>query len=96
MFSSRKSGGGLRRRGYDLRFDDFGRLAGVGVGTLYRHFPTREALAEAVYHEEIVTLCDQARQLQATLSAEEALADFLRPWSTTCRPSGALPGRLPR
>jgi AcrR family transcriptional regulator len=64
--------------GFDLRFDDFARLAGVGTGTLYRHFPTREALAEAVYHEEIVTLCDRARQLQSTLSPGEALATFLR------------------
>ncbi|MET0132740.1 MAG: helix-turn-helix domain-containing protein [Kibdelosporangium sp.] len=64
--------------GYDLRFDDFARLAGVGVGTLYRHFPTREALAEAVYHKEVATLCDRARQLQATLPAAEALATFLR------------------
>jgi AcrR family transcriptional regulator len=63
---------------FDLRFDDFARLAGVGTGTLYRHFPTREALAEAVYHEEVATLCDRARQLQATLPAEEALAAFLR------------------
>ncbi|GAA3511816.1 TetR/AcrR family transcriptional regulator [Streptosporangium sp. NPDC005286] len=63
---------------FDLRFDDFARLAGVGTGTLYRHFPTREALAEAVYHEEVATLCDRARQLQATLPAEEALATFLR------------------
>lgn len=62
----------------DLRFDDFARLAGVGVGTLYRHFPTREALAEAVYQGEIAALCDRARQLQATLPAEEALATFLR------------------
>lgn len=63
---------------FDLRFDDFARLAGVGAGTLYRHFPTREALAEAVYHEEVAALCDRARQLQATLPAEEALAAFLR------------------
>ncbi|WP_432826938.1 TetR/AcrR family transcriptional regulator [Dactylosporangium sp. CA-092794] len=63
---------------FDLRFDDFARLAGVGTGTLYRHFPTREALAEAVYHEEVATLCDRARQLQATLPADEALATFLR------------------
>ncbi|MFF0147888.1 TetR family transcriptional regulator [Amycolatopsis sulphurea] len=51
--------------------------AGVGVGTLYRHFPTREALAEAVYHEEIVTLCERARRLPETLPADEALATFL-------------------
>jgi AcrR family transcriptional regulator len=63
---------------FDLRFDDFARLAGVGTGTLYRHFPTREALAEAVFHEEVATLCDRARQLQAALPAEEALATFLR------------------
>jgi AcrR family transcriptional regulator len=54
---------------FDLRFDDFARLAGVGTGTLYRHFPTREALAEAVYHGEVAALCDRARQLQATLPA---------------------------
>lgn len=63
---------------FDLRFDDFAQLAGVGVGTLYRHFPTREALIEGVYHQEIVTLCDQASHLQATLPAEEALTTFLR------------------
>ncbi|WP_432993490.1 TetR/AcrR family transcriptional regulator [Dactylosporangium sp. CA-233914] len=63
---------------FDLRFDDFARLAGVGTGTLYRHFPTREALAEAVYHEEVATLCDRARQLRTTLPAAEALATFLR------------------
>lgn len=63
---------------FDLRFDDFARLAGVGTGTLYRHFPTRETLAEAVYHGEVAALCDRARQLQATLPAAEALATFLR------------------
>src|SRR5689334_19511885 len=63
---------------FDLRFDDFARLAGVGTGTLYRHFPTREALAEAVYRNEVATLCGRARELQATLPAAEALATFLR------------------
>ncbi|MFD2467543.1 TetR/AcrR family transcriptional regulator [Amycolatopsis silviterrae] len=63
---------------FALRFDDFATLAGVGTGTLYRHFPTREVLAEAVYHGEVATLCDRARQALATLPAEEALAAFLR------------------
>ncbi|MBL7253897.1 TetR/AcrR family transcriptional regulator [Paractinoplanes lichenicola] len=63
---------------FDLRFDDFAKLAGVGTGTLYRHFPTREALAEAVYREELAALCDRARELQATLPADEALESFLR------------------
>jgi AcrR family transcriptional regulator len=62
----------------DVRFDDFASLAGLGTGTLYRHFPTREALAAAVYQEEVATLCDLARDLQATLAPREALAGFLR------------------
>ncbi|TDD60271.1 TetR/AcrR family transcriptional regulator [Kribbella antibiotica] len=63
---------------FDLRFDDFAGLAGVGTGTLYRHFPTREALAEAVYRGEVSTLADRARELQVTLPPAEALAAFLR------------------
>ncbi|SDZ25963.1 TetR/AcrR family transcriptional regulator [Herbiconiux ginsengi] len=59
-----------------LRFDDFAALAGVGVGTLYRHFPTREALAAAVYEGEVAALCDQARD--STRSAGENLDAFLR------------------
>jgi AcrR family transcriptional regulator len=62
----------------DLRFDDFAALAGVGTGTLYRHFPTREALAAAVYQQEVATLCDLAGRLRTTLPASEALAVFLR------------------
>ncbi len=61
-----------------LRFDDFADLAGVGTGTLYRHFPTREALAAAVYEEEVATLCDVARSLRETLPAGEALTAMLR------------------
>ncbi|MEU8664799.1 TetR/AcrR family transcriptional regulator, partial [Actinoplanes philippinensis] len=63
---------------FDLRFDDFAKLAGVGVGTLYRHFPTREALAEAVYREELAAICADARRLRESLPAAEALAAFLR------------------
>ena len=62
---------------FDLRFDDFARLAGVGTGTLYRHFPPRAALAEAVYREELTAMCARARELQAALPAVEALAAFL-------------------
>lgn len=59
-----------------LRFDDFADRAGVGVGTLYRHFPTREALAAAIYQDEVIALCEQARD--STLPAGEALKAFLR------------------
>ncbi|NQX35137.1 TetR family transcriptional regulator [Herbiconiux sp. VKM Ac-2851] len=59
-----------------LRFDDFAALAGVGVGTLYRHFPTREALAAAVYQGEVAALCEQARD--PARSAVENLEAVLR------------------
>jgi AcrR family transcriptional regulator len=59
-----------------VRFDDFAARAGVGVGTLYRHFPTREALAAAVYEGEVAALCDEARD--PTRSAGENLDAFLR------------------
>jgi len=59
-----------------VRFDDFAARAGVGVGTLYRHFPTREALAAAVYEEEVAALCDEARD--PARSAAENLDTFLR------------------
>jgi AcrR family transcriptional regulator len=63
---------------YDLRFDDFAGLAGVGTGTLYRHFPTREALAAAVYLGEITTLSERADELGRSQPAGIALATFLR------------------
>ncbi|GAA3643295.1 TetR/AcrR family transcriptional regulator [Microlunatus ginsengisoli] len=59
-----------------LRFDDFAIRAGVGVGTLYRHFPTREALAAAVYQDEVTALCEHARA--STRPAGETLEAFLR------------------
>ena len=63
-------------RDEQLRFDDFAARAGVGVGTLYRHFPTREALAAAVYEDEVAALCEAAGD--PARSADENLAAFLR------------------
>lgn len=62
----------------DLRFDDFALLAGVGTGTLYRHFANRESLIMAVYNQEVADLCGSALHLRETLPALEALAVFLR------------------
>lgn len=61
----------------DIRFDDFAELAGVGTGTLYRHFPTRSDLAAAVYLDEADALCALAEHLGATLPAADALESFL-------------------
>ena len=47
-------------RGADASLEDIARRAEVGVGTLYRHFPTRQALLEAVYVEEVEALCRSA------------------------------------
>jgi AcrR family transcriptional regulator len=53
------------------------RQAGVGIGTLYRHFPTREALFEAVYRHEVDHLGDLAEQLAREPEPTEALRRWL-------------------
>lgn len=53
------------------------RTAGVGIGTLYRHFPTREALVEAVYRSELARLQDSADQLLATRDPDVALRAWM-------------------
>jgi len=54
------------------------RRAGVGIGTLYRHFPTREALFEAVYRREVDELADLAEQMGQESSPVDALRRWLR------------------
>jgi len=53
------------------------RQAGVGIGTLYRHFPTRVALYEAVYRREVEQLLDLARHLAAEMPPLQALRRWL-------------------
>jgi AcrR family transcriptional regulator len=65
--------------GSDASLEAVARHAGVGIGTLYRHFPTREALFEAVYRREVEQLAVLAEQLQADRVAPvEALRRWLR------------------
>ena len=54
------------------------RTAGVGIGTLYRHFPTREALFEAVYRHEVQQLADLAERLKKETRPIEALRQWMR------------------
>ena len=54
------------------------REAGVGIGTLYRHFPTREALFEAVYRREVQQLADLAEQLKQEAKPIDALRQWMR------------------
>ena len=58
--------------------DAVARHAGVGIGTLYRHFPTREALFEAVYRQEVEELAALAEQLMKNVGPVEALRRWLR------------------
>jgi AcrR family transcriptional regulator len=64
--------------GADAPLDDIARAAGVGSGTLYRHFPTRLALLEAVYRDSVERLCADGERLSATEPPTEALIDWLR------------------
>src|SRR6478609_131835 len=50
-------------RDQSASLEDIARRAGVGIGTLYRHFPTRADLIEAVYVEEVEALCRSADDL---------------------------------
>ena len=63
--------------GADAPLEEIARRAGVGIGTLYRHFPTREALVAAVYAREIAQLAASADALLAQGSAGEALEAWL-------------------
>jgi AcrR family transcriptional regulator len=64
-------------RGVDCSLEDIARRAGVGIGTLYRHFPNRDALIEAVYRREVATLCDRVPKLLADREPIDALRAWL-------------------
>src|SRR5580700_8996109 len=63
--------------GADASLEAVAKRAGVGIGTLYRHFPTREALFEAVYRREVRQLSELAEQLKDETSPVEALRRWL-------------------
>jgi AcrR family transcriptional regulator len=64
--------------GIDVPLDEIAKRARVGPGTLYRHFPNRDALIEAVYREEVTQLADSAYALREELPVEEALFAWMR------------------
>lgn len=66
------------RRGAETSLEAIAREAGVGIGTLYRHFPTRDALIEAVYRTETRHLAEAAPRFSETLPPVEALRAWLR------------------
>jgi AcrR family transcriptional regulator len=65
------------RSGVDTSLDDIAKQAGVGPGTLYRHFPTRNDLLEAVYRSEVEKLAAAERELAEKLPSIEALRAWM-------------------
>lgn len=64
-------------KGSAASLEEIARAAGVGIGTLYRHFPTREALIEALYGHEVDQLVESAAWLMQTRAPVAALREWL-------------------
>jgi AcrR family transcriptional regulator len=80
-------------KGSDASLEDIARRAGVGVGTLYRHFPNRQDLLEAVYVEEVEALCRSAADF-ADQSSWDALANWLNRFVDYVATKHALAGEM--
>jgi len=65
------------RDGPDVTLDAIAKDAGVGIGTLYRHFPSREALVEAAYRNELARLCDAVPDLLRDAPPDEAMRRWM-------------------
>ncbi|MEV5410038.1 helix-turn-helix domain-containing protein [Thermopolyspora sp. NPDC052614] len=68
----------ITEQGADASLRDIARRAGVGLATLFRHFPTREALLEALLRDGFDELTARAAELETTSPPEEALVAWLR------------------
>jgi AcrR family transcriptional regulator len=65
-------------KGAEAPLDEIAKRAGVGAGTLYRHFPNRDALIEAVYVDEMTVLSRRAEELLAQYTPADALQHWVR------------------
>ncbi len=63
--------------GPNVSLEEVAKRAGVGIGTLYRHFPNRLALLETVYRDQVMFLSERAHELEATTPPAEALPLWL-------------------
>mgnify|MGYP001605950825 CR=1 FL=1 len=68
----------ITEQGANASLRDVARRAGVGLGTLYRHFPTREAVFEALLRTGFDELTQRAAELEKSTAPDEALVTFLR------------------
>jgi AcrR family transcriptional regulator len=67
----------IRELGPNVSLEEVAKRARVGIGTLYRHFPNRQALLEAVYRDQVNGHCALGRELLATKPPAEALPSWL-------------------
>ncbi|MDX3488189.1 TetR/AcrR family transcriptional regulator [Streptomyces sp. ID05-18] len=80
--------------GPEASLNEVARRAGVGPGTLYRHFPNRSALVTAVLRDRIETLCELAETLSSSQSADGALTQWLHAFLVHARVNQGLGGAL--
>src|SRR5689334_11450876 len=85
--------GAFAETGTETSLEEVARRAGVGIGTLYRHFPNRQALLEAVYVDEVEALSASAAEL-AELAPWDALAAWLRRYVRFAATKRALSAEL--
>jgi AcrR family transcriptional regulator len=74
----------------DVSLEEIARRAGVGIGTLYRHFPNRQALLEAVYKDQVDALGALAAKLLVAESPGAALGDWMRAFVSFARTKRTL------
>jgi AcrR family transcriptional regulator len=80
--------------GPNAPLDDIARAASVGAGTLYRHFPTRLALFEAVYRDSVERLCADGERLASSEQPGEALVDWLKGFASVVSQKRGLAAAL--
>ena len=68
----------IAKHGAEASLEEIARRAGVGSATLHRHFPSRQALLEAVFHDRVEALCARARELAGAAEPGSALVGWLR------------------
>ncbi len=86
--------GEFRAHGVDASMDEIAHRAGVGVGTVYRNFPTKEALLQAIVAARLQPLLDAAREAASAEDAGEAFFAFLRRLSDESAAFKALAERM--
>jgi AcrR family transcriptional regulator len=80
--------------GTDVSLDAVAKKAGVGIGTLYRNFPTREALVEAAYRAEVEHLCEAAEAFSQANSPDVALARWMERFAAYAAAKKGMKGAL--